>query len=130
MWERLVVWKNRVDYRKVKKISHAGYSFGSKQEAMLFDLIKLEEKAGELKLIATQECVYLSDAEILYKPDFTVQMKNGDIIYREQKGFVTPVFNIKKRLWKNYGPGVLEIWKLNSGGLYIDEVVVPKRVEK
>lgn len=116
-----------IDYRKVKKISHAGYSFASKFEAALFDQLKLFERAGEIRNLTCQDSVYLSDARILYKPDFTYwDVKLDQQAWAEAKGFETPVFAIKKRLWKFYGPGRLKIYKGNHKNIYLDEEIIPK----
>lgn len=94
-----------------KKVSHRGYSFGSKLEAATFDILKMMELAGAIKDIKTQQSVYLSLARIQYIADFSaVDRLTGDIIYYESKGMQTPVWAIKKRLWRWYGPGPLFIF--------------------
>lgn len=95
-----------------KRTSNDGYSFASKGEASCYQLLRLREKAGEIKIIQTQVNVRLSDAQILYIPDFLIRdLKSGRVIYVEYKGFETPEWKIKKRLWKAYGPAPLQVWK-------------------
>lgn len=62
-----------------------------------------------------QPKVYMTDARILYKPDFKCfDSKEGISFYVEAKGFETAVWKIKKRLWREYGPARLEIYtKMN-----------------
>lgn len=110
---------------RASRISHAGYSFASRLEASVFDMIKMMELAGEIKFLRSQVHVPLTEAKIVYIVDFLVEdIKTGQEIYYEAKGFETPEWKIKKRLWKHYGPGPLLIY----GGSYknprfIDEVI-------
>lgn len=102
--------KSRLKYGN-KKVSHAGHSFGSKLEASTYDILKLMEKAGAIKDIKTQQSVYLTLARIQYIADFSaVDRATDEVVYYEAKGVQTPVWAIKKRLWKTYGPGVLYIF--------------------
>lgn len=115
----------KTDFRKKKKvISHHGYSFASKMERDLFDYLKLLEKAKEISNIKLQVSVYLTEARILYKPDFSYEKEN-ETIYAEMKGFETAVWRIKRRLWKHYGPGILEVYKTNRSGVYLHETIIP-----
>lgn len=108
--KRTMIGKNRTDYRKVKKVEHAGYSFASKAEASLFDYLSLRQKAGEISDLKTQPSVYMTKARILYKPDFSF-VENGKTVYAEMKGFETPVWRIKRRLWlSGYGPAKLQVF--------------------
>lgn len=108
------------------KMSHAGYSFASKLEAALFDLLNLEMKAGIWTDIQCQASVYLTEAKILYKPDFKVVSSVGDEAYAEAKGFETDTWRIKRRLWKHYGPGPLMIYKGSSRGPFVFETIIPR----
>lgn len=109
-----------------RKDHRAGHSFGSKLEASVFDVLDLRMKAGEIISIQVQDSVYLTDADILYKPDFKVTLSDGSYVWVEAKGFKTPVWAIKKRLWKVYGPGVLEVWEGSHLKPKLTEVIVPK----
>jgi hypothetical protein len=93
------------------KVSHAGYSFGSKLEAATFQILKLMEHAGSIRDIKCQQSVYLTDARIQYIADFSaINTVSLETLYYESKGFSTAVWAIKKRLWKHYGPGPLFIF--------------------
>jgi predicted nuclease of restriction endonuclease-like RecB superfamily len=75
-------------------------------------MLKALELAGELSIIQVQPQVRLSAAEILYKPDFLIQdLKINERVYVEYKGYETPEWRIKRRLWMAYGPGKLRIYK-------------------
>lgn len=106
------------------KVERDGYSFASKLEAAVYGILKLRERAGELRVIRTQARVSLTDAGIVYMPDFECEDENG-IFYCEAKGMETPEWRIKLKLWRFYGPGRLEIWKGSAAKPFLDEIVTP-----
>ena len=114
---------NRYSKYKAIRVSHAGYSFASKLEAELFDLLKLMEKAGEVSNIKVQQTVYLSRARIRYIADFSAwDNKLNEMVYFEAKGFETPEWRLKLNLYKNYGPCKLRIYR---GKRHLIEEITP-----
>lgn len=104
-----------------------GRSFGSKLEASVYLVLKLREKAGELLILQAQDHVYLSDAEILYVPDFRCRdLTTLDDFWVEAKGFEAARWPTIKKLWKYYGPGRLEIWKGSHGAPFLAETITPR----
>jgi hypothetical protein len=103
---------NRSRFQKygATRVKHRGYSFASKLEAAVFDILKLREKAGEIYDIKVQQRVYLlKDPDIYYISDFS--FIHDDVLkYAEAKGMETPEWKIKKKLWQHFGPSDLEIW--------------------
>lgn len=97
----------------------------SKLEAALYNLLKLREMAQELTELKTQVQVYLTRARIIYKPDFSYY-EGGILTYAESKGFETPEWRIKRRLWKCYGPGKLLVYKGSYKRLYLHETIIPE----
>jgi hypothetical protein len=74
-------------------------------------MLQLRARAGELEILQVEDHVYLTDARIGYIPDFKCRdVKTGAIFWVEAKGFANDRWPIKKKLWKFYGPGRLEIW--------------------
>ena len=60
-------------YKSIKtKIN--GIVFDSKAEAHYYLFLKAEEKRGKLKIISLQPKIYLTEARILYKPDFLIDL--------------------------------------------------------
>ena len=57
-------------YKNKKVSSSDGRSFQSGLERKLYEELLFREKAGEIKDLKCQVQVYLTDAKILYKPDF------------------------------------------------------------
>jgi hypothetical protein len=123
MWNRYQK-KNKYGRKKVKKL---GYTFDSKLESAVHDILLLREKAGEIRNIKQQVNVHLTAAKILYKPDFSYELvETGETEYAEAKGLTLPLFQVKKRLWAFYGPGKLYIYKGSHTKPYLDEIVISK----
>jgi len=119
--------KKKHKYGAKKVENHGSYSFGSKLEAAVFDLLNLQLNLGLILNIQVQDSIYLTESEILYKPDFKVTGIDGSSYWVEAKGFKTPVWAIKKRLWKNYGPGELHIYEGSHAKPKLAEVIKVKK---
>lgn len=105
-----------------KKTQIDGIVFDSQAEADFYEELKLYQEMKLLKIIKLQPKVYLTDAKILYKPDFLIE-ENGKMVYIDVKGMETQGFKIKKRLWKHYGPGILRILKRKGKSFYVSETI-------
>lgn len=102
-------------------------NFASKLEAAVYQMLRILEASGEIENIRTQVQVHLSDAKILYKPDFQVtNLKTGKEEWHEAKGIETDSWRIKRRLWMAYGPGDLVIWKGSYASPKIFETIEGK----
>ena len=111
-----------------KRVEADGHSFASKLESAVYTVLKARENAKEIKILQVQDHVYLTRARICYIPDFKcLDISSGKEFHVEAKGFQTPEWSIKKRLWKCYGPGNLEIWRGNHMRPFLDEVITPER---
>lgn len=108
---------NKSKFNNIKKVID-GIKFDSQLEAAYY----LELQRLKVKIIEFQPKVRLTDANILYKPDFLI-VEDGQKVYIDVKGMQTPVFNIKKRLWKSYGPGRLILVKKNASGWYYSDII-------
>ncbi len=109
-----------------KKVEYDHHSFSSKLEAALYKWLKLQEQNGEIADIKAQETIYLTEARIIYKPDFSyVDLKTNKKIYAESKGFETSDWRIKRRLWKFYGPAPLQIYKGSHSNFVLHETITP-----
>lgn len=112
-----------------KRTAVAGYSFASRLEADVFLYLKQLEHCGELRGVRVQVPVEMTDANIKLIVDFgAIHVPSGEYRYYEAKGLVTPVYAIKRRLWKaGYGPGHLEVWvRSGKSGLKLFETLIPK----
>lgn len=111
-----------------KKVEHAGRSFASKLEASGFDMI---QNRKDIKLRRQQAHIKLSKADILYIADFECDDLTSNIQdalrYIETKGFETPEWKLKKRLYRIYGKWPLEIWIRKGKGIFLDEIIYPQR---
>lgn len=119
--------------------------FDSIGEADHYIVLEYMEKAGDVVILGRQEKIYLSDAKILYKPDFTIyDIKKNETYWIDYKGATTQSFQLKKRLWKSNGPGRLTLVNgrgfrfniseeiISAGGIHVGkkEIIRPKSKPK
>lgn len=116
---------------KAKRTEVDGITFDSKAEAEFYQYLRfLERKSkGQLEIISMQPKVYLTEAKILYKPDFLIREIN-DLVYIDVKGMTTPVFNLKARLWVHYGAGLLRLVKKKGRDFEIIKEIYTKNPDK
>jgi hypothetical protein len=121
--------KNKYSISKVSE-ADGSRTYDSALERALLQLLHLREKAGEIEDIKHQVTVYLTDARVMSRPDYSfVLCATGDTWYAEAKGFETALWRIKRRLWTVYGPGPLEIWKGTAREPVLHEIITPKKEE-
>ena len=105
-----------------KHIEKAGLWFDSKAESKHHDEMLLRERAGEIIIQKLQDRIHLV-AGIHWVVDFKIMdMKANAEVWEEFKGFSTPEFILKKKLWSVFGPGILRIYYA-TGKI---EIVTPK----
>ena len=110
-----------------KKVTIDGIKFDSIAEGDYYIFLKNLEQFQGLKILELQPKVYMTKARILYKPDFLIE-QDGLKTWIEVKGFETPVYKLKLRLWKFYGPGILHVVKKNRFGFETIERIEPQGV--
>jgi len=95
-------------YKAVKTVID-GYKFSSKLEARRYIDLKLLEKAGEIKHLELQPRFELQPKfikngikyrKIEYVADFLYQNKDNGITIEDSKGFKTPMYQLKKKLFE------------------------------
>lgn len=107
---------------RAKKTTVDGITFDSKGEAEYYCYLKQMDQLGAIELLELQPKIYLTNARILYKPDFHIR-ESGVDIYIDFKGVETAGFRLKKRLWMHYGPAMLRLVRKRSGRFEIyDEI--------
>ena len=79
-----------------------GIVFASRREAMRYQILLLELKAGTITDLTLQP-VFRFDCGVVYKADFSY-VENEKRIYEDVKGMMTPVFRIKMRMFKHHFP--------------------------
>lgn len=105
-----------------------GYSFASKLEAATYKKLKEDERSGLITLEQVQAEVRLTDAGILYKPDFLITDHAINApVWCEAKGYETPEWRLKLRLWEYYGPGILRIYRGTWQYVSLHKEVRPKK---
>ncbi|MEM5807984.1 MAG: DUF1064 domain-containing protein [Candidatus Aenigmatarchaeota archaeon] len=113
-------------YKARRTTSSDGLFFASKAEAVCYEILKQKIQNKEIKEVKLQPKVELTNAKIIYKPDFLVIKNNKEILYIECKGYETRDWKIKKKLWKYYGPAPLEIWKIKGTKPICYEIIYPQ----
>lgn len=113
-----------------------GISFSSKLEAAVYQILKFREAAREIEIIQVQaHCLICGvpghdcdhKLKIEYIADFKVRdVKTGEIILIEAKGFANERWPMKLRLYRHYGPHKLEIWMGNHRKPFLKEIVIPQ----
>ena len=113
-------------YNRKRVQDNDGYWYDSIAERdYAVDVLLPLQQSGHISDLTRQEMIKLSAANIGYKPDFSYT-ENGRRVYVDVKGFETPEFRLKARLWRAYGPGPLRIVKRagkNSGFKTVKEIM-------
>lgn len=119
-------WGSAKSKYKNVRISHAGYSFASKGEAALFDLLKLREIAGEIREIKHQDSVFFGRERKKFVPDFKFfDIKSDTYRWAEFKGFEQADWPWKRVAWMLAGPGLLDVYKGSHTKIFLFETLVP-----
>ena len=87
--------------------------YHSKLEAAVGSILELRVRADEIDELRRQHAVQLGGRR--WKCDFSYRNKRtGITVWVEAKGFITREWLWIKEMWKQCGPGRLEVW----GGSY------------
>lgn len=110
-----------------QRVKTPGQSFDSKLEHAVYQILLLRERAGEIRNIRSQVTLRLTKAKIGYRADFTFEdCATGATVACEAKGdYPNSIWDLKKRLYKFYGPFKLEIWKGSHTSPQLVEVITP-----
>lgn len=116
---------------RIKNTRSAGASDGrvlsSGLEKDVYEELLLQQRGNLISDLKCQVQVHLTRARILYKPDFCYTTNHGVTEYAEAKGFETETWRIKRRLWKHYGPGKLNVYKRGPRqSVLITETIDPR----
>lgn len=115
-----------------KRTEHAGQAFRSKLEVAVYSCLQLMERAGQIMNIRREQSIQLTPS-IKHKLDFVVQDSITGADYGiEAKGMTDPSWSLKRRLYADFGPFKIEVWKRQGGRVGVDEVIPPGkyRIEK
>lgn len=122
---------NKSKYKNVKQ-TYDGRSFDSGYERKVYDLIKTMEHSNQVRLLR-QECTVRIHPEqtINYRADYEIEELIGDTWHRrlvEAKGFETPEWKIKLKLYRSHGPCPLWLFKgMHHGQPKLIEIIIPKK---
>lgn len=125
------MWRNRkkkaaAEFNNVPTLCAIGHSHRSKLESSVCQMLQNRERGGHIKLVQAEDHIYLTKARIHYIPDFKCQdVKTGLFFWVEAKGYANEKWPMKKKLWKFYGPGPLEIWMGSHTNPKLVETIYP-----
>lgn len=105
--------------------TYRGVTYASKAERDYARHLAALKRKGVVTDVQRQVRVKLTEAEIVYIPDFLVTFADGRVEYHEVKGMETDSWKVKKKLWTRYGPGVLVVIKKRG-----DAFVETERIER
>ena len=122
-----MTWNN---YSKKRKYSNqkatsnnltelAGRRFDSRLERDRAEQLVFLQRDGQISNLEFQKTIYLTRSRIGYRPDFVYDedFRGGSrLVYEDSKGFETERWKIIKKLWPEYGPGLLRITMKGHGG--------------
>ena len=104
----------RPKYRNRKTVVD-GLVFDSAKEARVYQALKVRERLGEIEQLTCQVTFPLHGRDGTkvcgYRADFTYVVKaTGEFVTVDVKGFKTPIYNLKARLFRsNYGWSITEV---------------------
>ena len=94
-------WPQKYSKYRAKPCRIDGLSFASLKEGKRYLDLKLLEKAGEISHLCTQVNFPINvngEKICIYRADFTYRNKDGKDIVEDCKGFLTPIYKLKKKL--------------------------------
>jgi len=104
------------------------HSHRSKLESSVCRILQFRESAGDIKILQVEDHIYLTRARIGYVADFKCQfIATGELFWVEAKGYANERWPMKKKLYKFYGPGPLEIWVGDYKKPVLSETIYPQR---
>lgn len=117
---------------RVENPAIPGMWFDSKLERGLWYQLAMFERGGAIRGLKHHPgTVFLSEARIQYRPDFSfTNCKTGLKEFAEAKGFEQQKWASVKKLWRVYGAGVLYIYKGSEKYLKLTETITPGEKKK
>lgn len=109
-----------------RSVSRDGIHFPSKIECAVYETLVMQQRQGELVILALQAPVQLT-RERRYKTDFLTFNKKRQIHeWHEVKGAEGDRYLENLKLWELYGPGPLIIWKGDYKKPFPVKTIIPK----
>lgn len=138
------------DWRKAQAKSKTPHKYGahrekgpngswdSQLEKSVYDILLQRAMAGEIRDIQRQVTVDLTPSpfRIRLRLDFTFEQVHeghkhfsvGERVAVEAKGFATPEWELKLKLYRWCGPMSLELWKGSHARPKLSEIILPLRL--
>lgn len=125
-----------------RRTSVDGVNFDSKLEADYFIMLEEKLRTGQIRAFERQPVFLLQDSfkkngktfrKIEYRADFKIIHNDGSIEIVDVKGYETPEFRLKRKLFEKRYPYTLTVVKYvkkYGGWITLDEYKKRKRDEK
>lgn len=111
-----------------KRCTYDNHNFASQGERDCYHLLKLMERAGEIKDIECQVTTPLI-AGITHKTDFRVwDNRLSEHVWYEYKGFEDQRWRDIRKLWSYCGPGILRVIKGRGLRMAVSEEILPENM--
>jgi len=107
--------REKTNKYNAKRTVHDGVSYASRLEVRRVGELNILLKAKEIIVWSRQPVFKLGDNVDLYRGDFLVIDKHGDIWVEDTKGVETDIFKRTKRNWPVFGPYPLHVMKRKRG---------------
>lgn len=132
-WRRIKRKGQEAKMGNQSSVCRLGHSHRSKLEAAVCVILQLRERAGEIVFVQVEAHVtlveILGERPIVYIPDFKcMDTVRKEFFWVEAKGYETPEWRLKRKLWMAFGPGRLEVWKGNHVNPTLHETIEPRRI--
>lgn len=100
---------------KTVKLNENELAYRSGLESEVHAVLKLLERAGEIRNIRREQTISLTPS-ISHRIDFVVfNVKKNTDVGVEAKGQETEGWSLKQRLYVDFGPLPIEVWKKSRG---------------
>lgn len=117
--------KNKFNVAPKEQRMSDGRAFASKGERDCYEMLKLMERAGDIRDLECQVTTELIP-KLTHKTDFKCfDLKRNEPLWIEYKGFEDQRWRDIKKLWKHCGPGRLKVYKGYGLRMILVEEIIP-----
>lgn len=108
-----------------KRCEHDGQAFRSQLERDVYATLKLLVEGGYIKDLKREQSIQLTPS-IKHKLDFTYfDIQTNSMTGVEAKGMECATWNLKKRLYADFGEFKVNVWKASRGRVECVETIQP-----
>lgn len=114
---------------KAQRCEHDGEAFRSKLERDVYSQLQWLERGGLISNVRREQSIQLTPS-IKHKLDFVVtDTKTGQDYGIEAKGATDASWSIKRRLYLDFGPFLVQVWRRLGKAVGIAETLPPGKYQ-